>query len=104
MSDMGPLHIFLGLEINQDASGIKLSQTKYVEDLLVKFNMTDYKPITTPILSRVKLEDGGDTPLVDYTKYKQLVGGILYLTHSCPYLVYEVGMISQYMQEPHDLH
>jgi hypothetical protein len=25
MRDMGPLHFFLGLEINQDASGIKLS-------------------------------------------------------------------------------
>jgi hypothetical protein len=25
MKDMGPLHFFLGLEINQDASGIKLS-------------------------------------------------------------------------------
>jgi hypothetical protein len=29
MTDMGPLHFFLGLDINQDASGIKLSQAKY---------------------------------------------------------------------------
>jgi hypothetical protein len=29
MEDMGPLHLFLGLEISQDASGIKLSQAKY---------------------------------------------------------------------------
>jgi hypothetical protein len=29
MTDMGPLHFFLGLEIIQDASGIKLSQAKY---------------------------------------------------------------------------
>ena len=29
MIDMGPLHFFLGLEISQDASGIKLSQAKY---------------------------------------------------------------------------
>jgi hypothetical protein len=29
MMDMGLLHFFLGLEINQDASGIKLSQAKY---------------------------------------------------------------------------
>jgi hypothetical protein len=34
MMDMGPLHYFLGLEINQDASGIKLSQTKYVKGSL----------------------------------------------------------------------
>jgi hypothetical protein len=29
MMDMGPLHFFLGLDISQDASGIKLSQAKY---------------------------------------------------------------------------
>jgi hypothetical protein len=29
MEDMGPLHFFLGLEISQDASEIKLSQDKY---------------------------------------------------------------------------
>jgi hypothetical protein len=40
MTDMGPLHFFLGLEIIQDASGIKLSQAKYVWDLLERFQMT----------------------------------------------------------------
>jgi hypothetical protein len=29
MTDMGLLHFFLGLEISQDTSGIKLSQAKY---------------------------------------------------------------------------
>ena len=29
MMDMVPLHFFLGLKINQDASSIKLSQAKY---------------------------------------------------------------------------
>jgi hypothetical protein len=29
MTDMGPLHFFLGLKIIHDASGIKLSQSKY---------------------------------------------------------------------------
>jgi hypothetical protein len=53
MMDMGPLHFFLGLKINQDASGIKLSQAKY--DLLERFHMTDCKSAPTPFLSRVKL-------------------------------------------------
>jgi hypothetical protein len=29
MMNIGPLHLFLGLEISHDASGIKLSQAKY---------------------------------------------------------------------------
>jgi hypothetical protein len=104
MMDMGPLHYFLGLEISQDASGIKLSQTKYARDLLVRFHMTDCKSTTTPFLSGVHLEDGGDTPVVDNTLYRQLVGSLLYLTHTQPDLSYAVGVVSRYMQEPHELH
>jgi hypothetical protein len=104
MIDMGPLHLFLGLEISQDASGIKLSQDKYVRDLLDRFHMTDCKSTPTPFLSRIRLEDGGDTPLVDNTLYRQLVGSLLYLTHTHPNISYAVGAVSIYMQEPHDLH
>jgi hypothetical protein len=66
--------------------------------------MTDCKSAPTPFLSGVRLEDGGDTPLVDNTLYRQLVGSLLYLTHSRPDLSYEVGAVSMFMQEPHELH
>eukprot|EP00253_Pinus_taeda_P003369 PITA_03369 len=104
MTDMGPLHFFLGLEISQDATGIKLSQAKYARDLLERFRMANCKPAPTPFLSGVRLEDGGDTALVDSTLYRQLVGSLLYLTHSKPNLSYAVGAVSRYMQEPHELH
>jgi hypothetical protein len=70
MTDMGPLHFFLRLNINQDASGIKLSQAKYAQDLLERFHMTDCKSAPTLVLSGVKLEDGRETPLVDNTLYR----------------------------------
>eukprot|EP00253_Pinus_taeda_P012583 PITA_12583 len=88
MIDMGALHFFLCLEISQDATSIKLSQVKYARDILEKFHMTDCKPAPTPFLSRFCLEDGGDTPLFDNTLYRQLVGNLLYLTHSRPDLSY----------------
>jgi hypothetical protein len=66
--------------------------------------MTDCKSTPNPFLSGVKLKDGGDTPLVYNTLYKQLVGSLLYLTHSRPYLSYEVIAVSRFMQEPHELH
>jgi hypothetical protein len=104
MTDMGPLHFFLGLEIIQDASSIKISQAKYARDLLERFHMIDCKSAPTPFLSGVKLEDGRETPLVDNTLYKQLVGSLLYLTHSKPDLSNAVGAVSRFMQEPHELH
>jgi hypothetical protein len=104
MTYMGPLHFFLGLEISQDALGIKLSQAKYARDLLERFHMTDCKSAPTPFLSGVKLEDGGETPLVDNTLYRELVGSLLYLTHSRPDLYYAVGAVSRFMHESHELH
>ena len=104
MSYMGPLHFFLGLEISQDASGIKLSQAKYAQDLLEMFHMTDCKSAPTPFLSGVKLEDGGETPLVDNKLYKKLVGSLLYLTHLSRDLSYAIGVVSRFMEQPHELH
>jgi hypothetical protein len=77
MMDMGPLHFFLGLEIIQDASGIKLSQDKYVKDILDRFHVIDCKSVPTPFLSGIRLEDGEDTLLVDNTMYRQLVGSLM---------------------------
>eukprot|EP00253_Pinus_taeda_P025750 PITA_25750 len=93
MTDMGLLNFFLGLEIHQHDSGITISQPKYARDLLARFHMSDCKPAATPFLSGIKLENGKDTPLVDFTLYRQLVGSLLYLTHSCPDLSY-VGTIT----------
>jgi hypothetical protein len=104
MTDMGPLHFFLRIEIIQDALGIKMSQAKYARDLLERFHMTDCKSTPTPFLSGVKLEDGGETPLVDNTLYIHLVGRLLYLTHSRLDLSYAVGAVSRFMQELHELH
>jgi hypothetical protein len=52
----------------------------------------------------VNLEDGGDTRVVDNTLYRQLVGSLLYLTHTWPDLWYAIGVVSRYMQEWHELH
>jgi len=70
---------------------IKTYQTKYAMDLLVIFHMTDYKYTSTPFLSGVHIEDGKDTPLVENTLYQQLVGSLIYLTHTWLHLSYVVG-------------
>jgi len=104
MTYLGLLHYFLGLEVSQSTSGIKMAQYKYASYLLFLFQMTECKPTTSPFLSRVRFEDAGTTPLVDSTLYRQLVGSLLYLTHTRPDISFAVGVCSRYMQEPHELH
>ena len=57
---LGEVTFFLGLHISQLDDGIFISQTKYIKEIIKKFKMEDYKPITTPMIISCKLskEDG----------------------------------------------
>ena len=82
MSDIGLLRQFLGLEITQYFDGIMVTQSKYVSELLIKFNMAYCKAAPFPFLSGINLEEGKTTPQVDSTLYCQLIGSHFYLTNS----------------------
>ncbi|GKC76315.1 retrovirus-related pol polyprotein from transposon TNT 1-94 [Tanacetum coccineum] len=48
MSAMGELTFFLGLQVKQQPDGIFISQDKYVQDMLRRFDMESVRPATTP--------------------------------------------------------
>eukprot|EP00253_Pinus_taeda_P020745 PITA_20745 len=104
MIDLGHLHYFLGLQILQSKEGISLSQSKYACDLLHHFHMEDCMPSPSPFQSRVKLSVTCSSPEVDATLYHQLVGKLLYLTHTRPDLSFTVGPVAWFMQKPRESH
>ena len=99
MIDLGLLHCFLGLQIWHMADGMFLSQLKYATDLLAHFHMSDCKSAPTPFQSGVKLIVECTTPLVDATLYRQLVGSLIYLTHSQPDLSFSISLVSRFMHK-----
>jgi len=84
MSMMGELTYFLGLQVKQLKYGTFLNQSKYYFDLLKKFKMEDCKEAVTPIATNclMDVDEAGQT--VDSTKYKGLIGSLLYITASMP--------------------
>ena len=82
MTDLGLLKQLLGLEIEQSDAGIKENQPNYVAYLLLKFKMVECKTSKCPFLLGIKLGDFGASPLLDNSLYRQLVGNLLFLTHS----------------------
>eukprot|EP00253_Pinus_taeda_P005684 PITA_05684 len=100
MTDLGHLHYFLGLQVLQSKEGISLSQSKYACDILRHFHMEECKPAPSPFQSGVKLSVSCTFPEVDATLYRQLVGKLLYLTHTRPDLSFVVGLVARFMQNP----
>eukprot|EP00253_Pinus_taeda_P006784 PITA_06784 len=104
MTDLGHLHYFLGLQVLQSKEGISLSQSKYACDLLCHFHMDDCKQTPSPFQSGAKISVTYTSLEVDAILYRQLVGKLLYLTHTHPDLSFVVGLIARFMKNPHESH
>ena len=74
-----------------------ISQSRYSLDMLRIFHMEDCKVSPFTFLYGIRLEEGGSTPLVDNTLYRKIIGSLLYLTHSRPYISYSLSAASRYM-------
>nr|GEZ76491.1 Gag-Pol polyprotein [Tanacetum cinerariifolium] len=84
MSMIGEMMFFLGLQVNQSPCGIFINQSKYMLEILNKYGMESYDPIGTPMEIKDKLDlDQNGTP-VDATKYRSMIGALMYLTSSRP--------------------
>jgi hypothetical protein len=100
MKDLGELCYFLGIEIIQSPKGIWLLQRQYVLNKLVEYGMTGCKPISIPLEQNVKLSANEGDLVEDTTMYRRIVGNLIYMTITRPYLSYAVGVVSQFMQTP----
>ena len=80
MSMMGELTYFLGLQVKQVSDGIFISQTKYIYDLLKKFDQIDCISVKTPMATATKLELNTTEKSVDISSYRGMIGSLLYLT------------------------
>eukprot|EP00253_Pinus_taeda_P016950 PITA_16950 len=101
MTDLGYVHYFLGIEVTQHSKSIFLSQKKYIGDLLNRFGMTECNPLTTLMEQNLKLTSIEGKEFEDATKYRQLVGSLIYLTTTRPDISFVVGILSRFMQKPY---
>jgi hypothetical protein len=104
MSDLGMLHYYLGIEMKQSANGISLCQGAYVMKSLERSDITGCNPCYVPMEARLKLSKQSTQPLVDATAYRSIVGSLRYLMNTHPDLVFVVGYVSRFLDEPREDH
>ncbi|GJT35433.1 putative ribonuclease H-like domain-containing protein [Tanacetum coccineum] len=104
MSSMGELTFFLGLQVEQRADGIFLSQDKYVYEILKKFGYSNMKTASTPMETQKPLtkdENGAD---VDVHLYRSMIGSLMYLTSSRLDIMFVVCACSRFQVQPKASH
>eukprot|EP00253_Pinus_taeda_P018881 PITA_18881 len=104
MTDMGLLRYFLGIEVDQNENGIFISQTKYVNEVLGRFNMQECKAAITPTVMGLKLSIEDSSKDFDPSLYKSIVGSLMYLTTTRPDIMFAVSLISRFMERPKETH
>jgi hypothetical protein len=104
ISDLGLLSYYLGIEVKQGGDGISLSQGNYGRKILEKAGLEGYKSCVVPTQQKLKLSKESNTPMVDATGYRSLVGSLRYLVNTRPDLAFSIGYISRFMEESHEDH
>jgi hypothetical protein len=104
VKDLGPLHYFLGIEVIPVKDGLLLFQQRYIRDLLSKTNMTEAKPVSSPMASSSTLFAYTCDPMEDTTLYRSVVGSLQYLSLTRPDLAFAVSRVYQFMHCPTKLH
>ncbi|PHT83774.1 hypothetical protein T459_12217 [Capsicum annuum] len=66
--------------------------------------MSECKPVTTPMSSTTSLSLKDDTPLVDATLYRQVLGKLQYLSFTRLDISFAVNKLSQFMHAPTQTH
>ncbi|GJZ94767.1 putative ribonuclease H-like domain-containing protein [Tanacetum coccineum] len=104
MSMMGQMSFFLGLQVSQSPRGIFINQAKYALETLKKYGMDLSDPVDTPMVDRLKLDEDLMGIPVDQTRFRGMVGSLIYLTASRPDLVFAVCMCARYQAKPTKKH
>jgi len=94
IKDLGPLKYFLGIEVARGPRGLFLCQRKYALEIGEESGLLGSKPTAFPMEENHKLALAKGNVLDDPSRYRRLVGRLIYLTLTRPELCYAVHILS----------
>jgi ATP-binding cassette subfamily B (MDR/TAP) protein 1 len=106
MKDLGLAKQILGMKISRDRSKklLWLSQERYIEKVLERFNMKDARSVTSPLAGHHKLSSEQcpsskeEKEEMSRVPYQSTVGSLMYaMVCTRPNIAYVVGVVSRFM-------
>nr|GEV98999.1 hypothetical protein [Tanacetum cinerariifolium] len=103
-----PTHVYL---LKKALYGLKqapracfINQSKFALEIIKKFGMDSCDPVDTPMVDQLKVDENPLGIPVDQTRFRSMVGSLMYLTASRPDLVFAVCMCARYQASPTKKH
>ncbi|GJZ75313.1 retrovirus-related pol polyprotein from transposon TNT 1-94 [Tanacetum coccineum] len=100
---MGEMKFFLGLQVHQSPRGIFINQSQYTMELLKKHGMEKCDAITTP-MATTRIDADLQRTSTNQTKYRSMIGGLMYLTTSRPDIDFATFVCARYQARPTEKH
>jgi len=109
MKDLGPAKQILGMRISRDRSKgiLNLSQEKYIEKLLSRFNVGNAKTRNTPLGTHLKFSKRQSSQTeeeenhMSKVPYASAVGSLMYaMVCTRPDIAHAVGVVSRFLSNP----
>ncbi|MBW0541438.1 hypothetical protein O181_081153, partial [Austropuccinia psidii MF-1] len=111
MEDLGPANFVLGIKLtrNRATKEIFLSQASYVKELLHEYDMSECKPVATPMVANSKISAASDDDHQQFLSlnknYRKAIGKISYLQVATrPDLAFITSQLSQFLEKPGHSH
>lgn len=101
MQDLGVINHYLGMEVSKDNHGnFELNQSAYIMRIASDFGLRDAKPAKTPMEVSYRKSISNEA-LDRNTKYRQLIGRLLYLSvNTRPDISASVSILAQKVSQP----
>ncbi|GKD52713.1 retrovirus-related pol polyprotein from transposon TNT 1-94 [Tanacetum coccineum] len=94
----------LVVQLTNPPCGIFINQSNYVLEIITKYGMESCDPIGTLMDLKDKLDLDQNGTLVDATKYRSMIGALMYLTSSRPDIVHATCLCARYQAKPTEKH
>nr|GEW33257.1 hypothetical protein [Tanacetum cinerariifolium] len=101
---IGELTFFLGLQVKQKDDEIFISQDKYVDEILKKFNFITVKTAITPMDPNKALIKDVEEKDVDVYLFRSMIRSLMYLTASRPDIMFAVCACARFQVTPKTSH